>query len=153
MPALGKEKAVVQGRSVRWLPCAASRLSGADLYVWKALHRVSGGPMTRLGGWWLESGCQVSGYVTDTLSAVAKRKLVTLAKAELWGKARAVLTDDDRYSHGRALYGSVQPTQCSSQQSAAIANPSPRKPLAGRRLSEQPPMLGSRRPASHQPHP
>jgi hypothetical protein len=80
--------------------------------------------MTRLGGWWLESGCQISGYVTDTLSALAKRRPVTLAKAELWGIARAVLTDDDRYSHACAFYGSVKPTQCSSQQPAAIANPS-----------------------------
>jgi hypothetical protein len=58
-------------------------LSGADLYGWKALHRVSGGLMTRLDGWWLESGHQMPGYVIDTFTALAERRPMTLARAEL----------------------------------------------------------------------
>lgn len=61
------------------------------MYDWIALRRVSGGGMVKLGEGWLQSGRRIPGYVTDALTALCQRGLVTLADSD--PMARAVLTD------------------------------------------------------------
>lgn len=76
-------------------------LTGPDLYDWMALRRVSDGGVTKLGGCWLERGHRVPGYVTDALTALRQRGLVTLTDHEPGGMARAVLTENGtaRFEH------------------------------------------------------
>lgn len=72
-------------------------LAGVDLYDWIALRRVSGGGVVKLDPVWLESGRRVPGYVTDALTALCQRGLVTLTEPD--PIARAAFTDagTDRY--------------------------------------------------------
>lgn len=70
-------------------------LTGADLYDWIGLRRVSGGGVAKLGDRWLEGGHRVPGYVTEALAVLCGDGLVTLADPEPWGMARAALTDVD----------------------------------------------------------
>lgn len=69
-------------------------LTGADLYDWIALRRVSTGAMAKLGDRWLEGGRHVPGYVSDALTALCERGLVTQSDPEQAtdGMARAALT-------------------------------------------------------------
>lgn len=91
-------------------------LSGTDLYDWMALRRVSDSLVATHSGLWLESGRRMPGYVTDTLTALAERRLVTLAKPDPWGMARATLTDA----------GSIRYEQLSRQRKTALQVPPPR---------------------------
>lgn len=90
-------------------------LSGADLYDWIALRRVSDGLVAIQNGLWLESGRRMPGYVTDTLTALAEQRLVTLAKPDPWGMARATLTGA----------GSIRYEQLSRQRKTALRVPPP----------------------------
>jgi hypothetical protein len=91
-------------------------LSGADLYAWMALRRVSDGLVATHRGLWLESGHRMPGYVTDTLTALAGQRLVTLARPDPWGMARATLTGT----------GSIRYEQLSRQRKTALRVPPPR---------------------------
>jgi hypothetical protein len=57
-------------------------LTGADLYDWMALRRVSEGGVTQAGDCWLESGHWVPGYVADALTELLAGGLVALADQE-----------------------------------------------------------------------
>jgi hypothetical protein len=68
-------------------------LTGADLYHWLALRRVSAGGVTKLGDRWRDHGHRVPDYVTDALTALRQDGLVTLTDPHPGGMARAALTD------------------------------------------------------------
>jgi hypothetical protein len=53
-------------------------LTGADLYHWLALRRVSAGGVTKLGDRWRDHSHRVPDYVTDALTALRQDGLVTL---------------------------------------------------------------------------
>ncbi|MGH3853893.1 MAG: hypothetical protein ACRDR6_10450 [Pseudonocardiaceae bacterium] len=53
-------------------------LAGAEVYVWVALRRVSGGGVTRAGERWLESGHQMPDYVAGALAGLLAGGLVML---------------------------------------------------------------------------
>lgn len=69
-------------------------LAGAELYDWIALRRVSTGAIAKLGDRWLEGGRRVPGYVSDALTALCERGLVTQSDPDQAtdGLARAALT-------------------------------------------------------------
>ncbi|MGH3778319.1 MAG: hypothetical protein ACRDRR_21690 [Pseudonocardiaceae bacterium] len=71
-----------------WAP-----LTGADLYDWIALRRVSSGGMAKLGDRWLDSGHRIPGYVTEALAVLCGDGLVTMADPEPGRMARPALTD------------------------------------------------------------
>lgn len=91
-------------------------LTGADLYDWIALRRVSEGRMARMGDCWLDFGHRVPGYVADALTELLAGGLVTLADQDPYGLRRAALTDS-----GAARYESP----CQLRQ-LALQVPAPR---------------------------
>ncbi|HEY3894271.1 MAG TPA: hypothetical protein VGL88_02775 [Pseudonocardiaceae bacterium] len=93
-------------------------LTGADLYDWIALRRVSTGAMAKLGDRWLEGGRHVPGYVCEALTALCERGLVTQSDPEQAtdGMARAALTPA-----GITRYLQL----CRRRQSAARMPPAP----------------------------
>lgn len=99
-------------------------LTGADLYDWIALRRVSGGGMAKLGDRWLDSGHRVPGYVTEALAVLRGDGLVTLAHPPTGGMARAALTDA-----GAARY-----QQLCQQRQTALQMPAARFGTTCRRL-------------------
>lgn len=68
-------------------------LSGADLYDWMALRRVSGGDVARVGGGWLDGGHRVPGYVAHALTELLAGGLVVLVDRDPYGMRRGALTD------------------------------------------------------------
>ena len=67
-------------------------LTGADLYHWVALRRVSNGGITKLGERWLDHGAPVPGYLTAALTELSELALVTLVHPASGGASRVVLT-------------------------------------------------------------
>lgn len=57
------------------------------------LRRVSDGGVTTFGGWWLDGGHRVPGYVSDALTRLRASRLLALGDPAPWGMARAALTD------------------------------------------------------------
>lgn len=68
-------------------------LTGADLYDWMALRRVSAGGIGSIGDHWLEYGRQIPGYVSDTLAWLCDSDAVVLAERDGSGMQRAALTE------------------------------------------------------------
>ncbi len=68
-------------------------MTGADLYHWVAMRRVSDGGVTKLGDRWLDRGRPVPDFVTDALNELFERALVALADSESGNMPRAALTD------------------------------------------------------------
>jgi len=69
-------------------------LTGADLYDWIALRRVSDGGIARMGDRWFDSGLRVPGYVAGTLDRLCNHGLAVLAEPDMCGMERAAPTDD-----------------------------------------------------------
>lgn len=114
-------------------------LTGADLYDWIALRRVSGGGMAKLGDRWLDSGHRVPGYVTEALAVLCGDGLVALADPESGGMARAALTD----------VGAARYQQLCQQRQTALQVPASRfAPSAADSVSTTP----TRPAARHCPH-
>lgn len=69
-------------------------LAGAEVYEWIALRRVRGGEVAKVGHRWLDSGCQVPGYLTGAFARLLAGGLVILLDPDpsTKGIARAVLT-------------------------------------------------------------
>lgn len=68
------------------------RLTGADLYDWIALRRVSAGGIAKMNDHWFDGGLRVPGYVTDALTVLCDKELVVLAELDTCGMQRAALT-------------------------------------------------------------
>ncbi len=85
-------------------------LTGADLYDWMALRRVSAGGITRMGNHWLDHGRRIPDYVADALATLCDSNAVTLAEPDGWGLRRAALMDT-----GSALLAQL----CRQRQTAA----------------------------------
>lgn len=68
------------------------RLTGADLYDWIALRRVSVGGIAKMYDRWFDGGLRVPGYVTDALTELSDKELVVLAELDTCGMQRAALT-------------------------------------------------------------
>jgi hypothetical protein len=68
-------------------------LTGADLYEWMALRRVSAGGIARMGDHWFDHGRQIPGYVADTLAMLCDGSAVALAELDGSDLQRAALTD------------------------------------------------------------
>lgn len=68
-------------------------MTGADLYHWVAMRRVSAGQVTRLGEGWLDRGHPVPDYVTNALTQLCDGALVALADSKPGGMSRVALTD------------------------------------------------------------
>ncbi len=126
-------------------------LTGADLYDWIGLRRVSGGGVAKLGDRWLESGHCVPGYVTESLAVLCGDGLVTLADPEPWGMARAALTD----------VGTARYQQLCQQRQTVLRVPVPRFGATCRRLGANDPdpaagtalphQIPGRQPGEHPP--
>lgn len=80
-------------------------LTGADLYGWIALRRVSGGGVAQAGDCWLDGGHRVPGYVADALTEFLAGGLVALAGQDPYGMRRAALTDTGTARYEGLCYG------------------------------------------------
>jgi hypothetical protein len=60
-------------------------MTGADLYHWIALRRVSDSGVTKLADRWLDRGHPVPDFVIDVLTELYERGLVALADSESVG--------------------------------------------------------------------
>jgi hypothetical protein len=68
------------------------QLTGADLYHWMALRRVSDGGIAKVNDHWLERGRRIPGYIADALTALCDTGVVALAELDVWNMRRAALT-------------------------------------------------------------
>jgi hypothetical protein len=68
-------------------------LTGADLYDWMALRRVSAGGIARMGDHWFDHGPQIPSDVADALAILCDSSAVALAELGGSGLQRAALTD------------------------------------------------------------
>jgi hypothetical protein len=151
------------GTPATWPGPAMTRapLTGADLYDWIALRRVSGGGMAKLGDRWLDSGHRVPGYVTEALVVLRGDGLVTLADSQPGGMARPHSPTSALPATSSYASNGKQPCGCPPHASAppaadlvstTLTRPAaqhcPTKSPAGRRLGS--PAFGSRRPVGHE---
>jgi hypothetical protein len=97
---------------------ARPQLTGADLYDWMALRRVSAGGIAKVNDHWLERGRRIPGYIAEALTALCDTGVVTLAEVDVWGMRRTVLTDT-----GTVRYDQLNRQQQTAQHPAGQSPP------------------------------
>ncbi|MCA1673670.1 MAG: hypothetical protein LC799_16205 [Actinobacteria bacterium] len=89
------------------------------MIAWRALRRVHGGGVARVGSWWLDRGRQVPDYVPAVLDEFVTAGLVALADPDPVAEVslRAGLTEagQTRYGELLARYGGQGRASCAGR--------------------------------------